>query len=804
MEYKVVTYNGKMIGNQGGVLMVEYDPLNPLKLPPLTIRVKCSPGSAAPIPYRMSNRTVTVVPVIGQADVYDITTSGTRGNDWQSLLSSGSSGSASCKNIIEVLGANPEGVSNMNHLFSKDTNLRSVAIFDTSSATNVSYMFNDCKSLIDLPETMDISNATYVSALFYNCEQLTHIPNLITRPNLTDISYMFSGCKNIETLPLIDTHSTTNISNFANGCKKLREIPLYDFSSVTDMSSAFSNCELLTTLPNTISTPSCTNYDSCFSGCSLLTHVSLGFFSGSDKRKNLETLFWNCYKLDNALTLYNSLNDGNSYNSSTFRNAGRDVEGGIEQLNQIPYTWGGLWNDIWIDFDFSDPTYDPSVHQLGVGKSVTGTDKYNQSSKNFSAVWEKLDGGTNMWRWKAMTGTDLSNAFVYGDGTGMGTPMLSNDTIITGIPSDLTYVEGGTIASLKSQAESWLVGHEIDPDDYVPECEIVDWKLEKATSISSFIGTNLWYNNCLTGELPKLESGSLGNISYAFDRCWNITAIPETIDLPSCTATQNAFYSMLSLDSLPSFVSFNGGQVDNTFKGCIMASKNSILLSYNMFKENNQISTHSNCYKQCGIKIDSTALDTIPTSWGGNLSDNSVIPIGTVLLKSNTVNYTNNDMIDLTDYYEVEDPAILPSETDMQYFVLDGITYYNSKAIEYIRNNISTIEPGCHLPTNAESTEIGDIILHNYDTSDWRDLEHRQQAELRDTFYADCIGYDEVENQYTSNDFTSCGYMMYPITNGTDISYTYVGYEGGSYGGYGPSTEDLDVNIYYPIYLVKD
>lgn len=277
-----------------------------------------------------------------------------------------------------------------------------------------------------------------------------------------------------------------------------------------------------------------------------------------------------------------------------------------------------LNTSIWIKFKFHSTTYNPQERQLGVGKAIKGTDRYNQSSKNFSAEWKLIDKENNIWLWLVTDGTNLSNAFVYGDGTGVGIPMISGADYITGIPEDLTYVEGGTVESLKENADEWRGGKSIDPSDYVPNCEILDWNLEKATDITSFIGTNVWFKNNLVGTLPIIKSNSLTNLSYSFNRCWNVTSI-EGIDLPNCTqGATNAFMSMMALTEIPTIKSFHKtGQLNNTFNGCLRVNKTSIENAYNVL---NSITTatHGSCFNKCGYLIDEHALDNIPTSWGGN------------------------------------------------------------------------------------------------------------------------------------------------------------------------------------------
>lgn len=132
------------------------DPYNPLGLPPNTVRVRTSDGNA---PDKYGNTEYdTATLVSGTSDVYDVYKSGTS----FTLLLYGSS------NVVEILGANTEGVVDMSSMFIGCTSLTTVTLFNTSSVTNMSSMFNYCTSLTSIP-LFDTSNVTNMSQMFNNC-----------------------------------------------------------------------------------------------------------------------------------------------------------------------------------------------------------------------------------------------------------------------------------------------------------------------------------------------------------------------------------------------------------------------------------------------------------------------------------------------------------------------------------------------------------------------------------------------------------------------------------------------------------
>ena len=139
------------------------DPYNPLNLPPNTVRVRTNDGL---VPYKSSNEPgtyETATLVEGTSDVYDVYKSGT--DFYRFLLQS--------YNVIEVLGANTTGVTNMSNMFAGCSSLTSVALFDTSSVQTMLSMFKKCTALTSVP--------------------------LFNTSSVTVIAYMLSECYNVET-----------------------------------------------------------------------------------------------------------------------------------------------------------------------------------------------------------------------------------------------------------------------------------------------------------------------------------------------------------------------------------------------------------------------------------------------------------------------------------------------------------------------------------------------------------------------------------------------------------------------------
>ena len=131
------------------------DPYNPLNLPPNTVRVRTNDGA---IPNKDAASYETATLVSGTSDVYDVYKSGT---SFYSLLSIST-------NVVEVLGANTTGITNMGDMFYDCTSLTSVPLFNTSSVTDMKAMFQKCTSLTSVP-LFDTSSVTGMDLMFLNC-----------------------------------------------------------------------------------------------------------------------------------------------------------------------------------------------------------------------------------------------------------------------------------------------------------------------------------------------------------------------------------------------------------------------------------------------------------------------------------------------------------------------------------------------------------------------------------------------------------------------------------------------------------
>lgn len=153
-------------------------------VPPNTVRVRTNDGNVPVIGQYTTYETATLVS--GTTDVYDVYKSGT---NFKSFL-------YQCTNVIEVLGANTTGITNMWGMFGGCYYLTSVPLFDTSSVTNMHSMFLSCNKLTSVP-LFNTSNVTDMGGMFNGCISLTSIP-LFNTSKVYDMTSTFNSCYKVE------------------------------------------------------------------------------------------------------------------------------------------------------------------------------------------------------------------------------------------------------------------------------------------------------------------------------------------------------------------------------------------------------------------------------------------------------------------------------------------------------------------------------------------------------------------------------------------------------------------------------
>lgn len=187
--------------------------------------------------------------------------------------------------------------------FSKLTEIVGFNYFDTSNVTDMSYMFENCSSLISLDlsgfNTQKVTNMGY---MFYNCSSLTslNISNFNTE-NVTDMEGIFRFCSSLTSLDVssFNTENVTNMGLMFYGCKSLESLDLRTFNTynVTTMSNMFDTCSSLTSLDlSSFNTENVISMQVMFDDCSSLVDINLSSFN-TKKVKQMYAMFRGCSSL---------------------------------------------------------------------------------------------------------------------------------------------------------------------------------------------------------------------------------------------------------------------------------------------------------------------------------------------------------------------------------------------------------------------------------------------------------------------------------------------------------------------------
>lgn len=121
--------------------------------------------------------------------------------------------------------------------------------FDFEGVTDMSYMFDNCNSLITPPNFDNIEIHSAYN-MFFACRGLKNIILTFDSTYLTTTSQMFAHCNNLKEIQLFTTSNVTDMSYMFDYCNSLITIPPFDTRNVNTMYSMFTyNCQSLISLP---------------------------------------------------------------------------------------------------------------------------------------------------------------------------------------------------------------------------------------------------------------------------------------------------------------------------------------------------------------------------------------------------------------------------------------------------------------------------------------------------------------------------------------------------------------------------
>jgi surface protein len=163
--------------------------------------------------------------------------------------------------------------------------------------------------------------------MFVRCVSIQEIP-LFDTSSVTTFSLIFDNCTSLQSVPLFDTSSVTNMATMFRDCTSLQSVPLFDTSSVTTMANMFQNCSSLQSVPlfDTSLVTIMTNFAlNCFSmsKTDIVCPVSVGFQNCQLSQAELVNIFNNL--VDRSATTAANINITGNWGASALTTAERDI-----------------------------------------------------------------------------------------------------------------------------------------------------------------------------------------------------------------------------------------------------------------------------------------------------------------------------------------------------------------------------------------------------------------------------------------------------------------------------------------------
>ena len=128
--------------------------------------------------------------------------------------------------LDSLSNASPTSIS-----FGNKSNIKTITKLkglDTSSVTDMGFMFLDCLSLTSLDlSNFNTSNVTNMNSMFWGCSALTSLDlSNFNTSKVTSMGSMFNGCSSLTSLDLsnFNTSNVTSMGSMFSGCSSLKDV----------------------------------------------------------------------------------------------------------------------------------------------------------------------------------------------------------------------------------------------------------------------------------------------------------------------------------------------------------------------------------------------------------------------------------------------------------------------------------------------------------------------------------------------------------------------------------------------------
>ena len=217
---------------------------------------------------------------------------------------------------VPTSGGEKESISEAGVKFCYSTFSTAPNKYKYDSISDASYIFRNCKNLVDIPDDFNFAGIVDGSYAFQGCKKLTGIPRDIyltnavvadqmfgqsgitevvnfSAPLVEEYADFFKACNNLTSINGLSINKATIAYEMFKNCGSLRTIQNFSMPNVTDIEGMFMGCNSLESIP-VFDTSNVTSANNAFYYCTSLQHIpSMNLSKVSDFYNAL----WGCTNL---------------------------------------------------------------------------------------------------------------------------------------------------------------------------------------------------------------------------------------------------------------------------------------------------------------------------------------------------------------------------------------------------------------------------------------------------------------------------------------------------------------------------
>ena len=518
---------------------------------------------------------------------------------------------------IDLTYLDTSSVTNMNYMFQYCRSLTSLDLsnFNTSRVTNMSYMFSSCYSLTSLDlSNFNTSRVTNMSNMFASCNSLTSLDlSNFNTSNVTNMGLMFYNCNSLTSLNLseLDTTRVTNMQRMFSGCRNLTGLDLsnFDTSRVTDIGGMFQGCSKLISLDLSSFDTSNVIYmgensgsgiDGLFYNCSSIQTIIFGMKWKNTNVTDMSNMFSGCSSLVN-LDLSNFCTNNVRVMSSMFYGCRSLTSLDLSNFDTSNVIYmGDLHKSIFSDcsklceIKFGDNWDTSNVinmdYMFSNCSSLVNLDLSKFDNSQVTSMYEMFYGC------RSLTSLDLSSF-----GTSQVTNMRSMFTLCSSLTNlNLTSFDTSQVTDMKGMFYGC---------SNLTSLDLSGFDTSRVTSM------NIMFYECssLTSlDLSGFDTGKVTDMSDMFSQCSGLTNLDvSSFNTSQVTNMRSMFANCSSLTSL-NLSSFDTSKV--TYMGSMFSSCSS-LTNLDMRNATFNATSYSSMFSNITGGIDIIVKDATAKTW---------------------------------------------------------------------------------------------------------------------------------------------------------------------------------------------